>query len=227
MRCDAQAAHEHAVHERRPSGPVTSSLPADGKTTVTANLAMAIAASGQPVVVVDGDLRRPMVAKTFGLVGNAGLTDVLIGRATLNEVMQPWGPTGRMAVLAAGSIPSNPSEMLASDPIRATLSQVAQHAIVLVDAPPLLPVTDAAILTAGTDGAIVVAYGGRTRVDALEQSLAEPAKVKGRVLGLVLNAVPAAVPTPTPRALRRLYQAIRRSPVHVPGATGADAPSAF
>lgn len=169
---------------------VTSSLPGEGKTTVTANLALAIAASGQPVVVVDGDLRRPMVAKTFGLVGSAGLTDVLIGRATLNEVMQPWGPTGRMAVLAAGSVPPNPSEMLASDAMRATLSQLARHAIVLVDAPPLLPVTDAAILTARTDGAIVVAYAGRTRVDALEQSLAELAKVKGRVLGLVLNAVP-------------------------------------
>lgn len=91
---------------------------------------------------------------------------MLIGRATLNEVMQPWGPTARMAVLAAGSIPPKPSEMLASDAMRATLSQLARHSIVLVDAPPLLPVTDVAILTARTDGAIDVTYAGRTRVDA-------------------------------------------------------------
>lgn len=169
---------------------VTSSLPGEGKTTVTANLALAIAASGQPVVVVDGDLRRPMVAKTFGAIGSAGLTDVLIGRATLNQVVQPWGSTGRLAVLAAGSIPPNPSELLGSEAMRATLAQLAQHAIVLIDAPPLLPVTDAAVLAARTDGAIVVSYAGRTRIDALEHALAELERVQARPLGLVLNAVP-------------------------------------
>jgi capsular exopolysaccharide synthesis family protein len=169
---------------------VTSSLPGEGKTTVTANLALAIAASGQPVVVVDGDLRRPMVATTFGAIGSAGLTDVLIGRATLNQVVQPWGSTGRLAVLAAGSIPPNPSELLGSEAMRATLAQLAQHAIVLIDAPPLLPVTDAAVLAARTDGAIVVSYAGRTRIDALEHALAELERVQARPLGLVLNGVP-------------------------------------
>ncbi|MFE4196477.1 polysaccharide biosynthesis tyrosine autokinase [Paenarthrobacter sp. NPDC056912] len=168
---------------------VTSALPGEGKTTVVANLAQTIAASGQRVVVVDGDLRRPTVAKTFGLLTNVGLTDVLIGRATLNEVLQPWGESGDLFVLGAGSVPPNPSELLGSNVMHTLLEDIAKHAIVLVDAPPLLPVTDAAILTARTDGALVVSRAGKTTYDQLKKALQNLERVKGRPLGLIINGV--------------------------------------
>ncbi|MEI2278533.1 polysaccharide biosynthesis tyrosine autokinase [Paenarthrobacter ilicis] len=168
---------------------VTSALPGEGKTTVVANLAQTIAASGQRVVVVDGDLRRPTVAKTFGLLTNVGLTDVLIGRATLNDVLQPWGESGDLFVLGAGSVPPNPSELLGSNAMHSMLEDIAKHAIVLVDAPPLLPVTDAAILTARTDGALVVSRAGKTTYDQLKRALQNLERVKGRPLGLIINGV--------------------------------------
>ncbi|MGJ3189263.1 MULTISPECIES: polysaccharide biosynthesis tyrosine autokinase [Paenarthrobacter] len=168
---------------------VTSALPGEGKTTVVANLAQTIAASGQRVVVIDGDLRRPTLAKAFGLLNNVGLTDVLIGRATLNDVLQPWGETGDLFVLGAGSVPPNPSELLGSNVMHALLEDIAKHAIVLVDAPPLLPVTDAAILTARTDGAIVVSRAGKTTYDQLKRALQNLERVRGRPLGLIINGV--------------------------------------
>lgn len=169
---------------------VTSSLPGEGKSTVIANLATTIAASGERVVVVDGDLRRPMVAKTFGVLPGVGLTDVLIGRAELQDVLQPWGDTGHLYVLGAGAVPPNPSELLGSKAMKAVIEEISKHAIVLIDAPPLIPVTDAAILTASTDGALVVSYARRTTYDALQRALQNLERVKGRALGVILNGVP-------------------------------------
>lgn len=168
---------------------VTSSLPAEGKSTLISNLANTIAASGQRVVVIDGDLRRPMVAKTFGLLEGVGLTDVLIGRAQLTEVLQPWGTSGKLYVLGAGKIPPNPSELLASKTLHSIIDDLAAHAIVLIDAPPLLPVTDAAILAARTDGALVVTRANRTTYDELKAALTNVTKVNGHVLGIIINGV--------------------------------------
>ncbi|GAA2097083.1 polysaccharide biosynthesis tyrosine autokinase [Brevibacterium salitolerans] len=169
---------------------VTSSLPGEGKSTVTANLAATIAASGRRVVVIDGDLRRPMVAKTFGLLPGIGLTDVLIGEAQLSDVMQPWGDTGNLFVLGAGKVPPNPSELLGSNVLHELITELTAHAVVLIDAPPLLPVTDAAILTARTDGAIIIARARKTTYDALKAALRSLDRVHGRALGIILNGVP-------------------------------------
>lgn len=169
---------------------VTSALPAEGKSIITANLANAIAASGQRVVVIDADLRRPMVAKTFGLVAGAGLTDILIGRAAVRDVLQPYGNTGNLFVLSAGRVPPNPSELLASKAMSRLLGDLAKHSIVLIDAPPLLPVTDSAILAARTDGALVVAFARRTTYDQLNEALQNLERVNARALGLIINGVP-------------------------------------
>lgn len=169
---------------------VTSALPGEGKSTVVANLANAISQGGQRVVVVDGDLRRPMVAKTFGVLPGIGLTDVLVGRAELSEVLQPWGDTGRLLVLGAGKIPPNPSELLGSNTMHKVLEELSKHAIVLIDAPPLLPVTDAAILTARTDGAMIITYARRSTIDALNEAISNLERVKGRPLGVIINGVP-------------------------------------
>ncbi|MDF2444635.1 MAG: tyrosine-protein kinase [Subtercola sp.] len=169
---------------------VTSPTPNDGKSTVTTNLAIALAASGQRVVVVDGDLRKPTIAAAFGLVSDVGVTDLLIGSAEIAELLQEFGRTGNLAVLGAGAIPPNPSELLGSHGMEALLREISKDAFVLIDAPPLLPVTDAAILAALADGAIVVVSAGRTTVDELGTALANLAKTSGRVLGVILNRVP-------------------------------------
>ncbi|MEO5320425.1 polysaccharide biosynthesis tyrosine autokinase [Arthrobacter sp. CC3] len=169
---------------------VTSSMQAEGKSTVTANLAVTMAAAGENVVVVDGDLRRPTLVDVFSLVPGVGVTDVLTGTAELEDVLQPWGALPNLSVLGSGRIPPNPSELLGSRAMKNMLNALAQNATVLIDAPPLLPVTDAAVLSRVADGAIVVIRTGKTTQEQLGQSLGNLEKVKGRILGAVLNYVP-------------------------------------
>jgi capsular exopolysaccharide synthesis family protein len=142
------------------------------------------------VVLVDGDLRRSTVATTMGLPGGAGLSDVLSGRAELAEVLQRTPRSPNLYVLTAGSVPPNPSEVLGSGRMRKLLADLAVHATVIVDAPPLLPVTDGAVLTHQADGAIVVVSLGKTTYDLLEKALDTLQKSNGRALGIVLNKAP-------------------------------------
>jgi capsular exopolysaccharide synthesis family protein len=169
---------------------VTSPLPGDGKSMVAANIAVAIAESGRPVVLVDGDLRRSTVAKTFGLPNGAGLTDVLAGRANLIDVLHRTPVSERLIVLTAGSVPPNPSEVLGSAKMRTVLSDLSKHAMVIIDAPPLLPVTDSAVLAHQADGAILVVGLGKTTYDLVTKAQDALAKASGRLLGIVLNRVP-------------------------------------
>ncbi|WP_062071331.1 polysaccharide biosynthesis tyrosine autokinase [Demequina sediminicola] len=173
---------------------VTSPLPGDGKSTATIKLAQAIAESGQKVIVVDGDLRRSKIVEYLDLVQGAGLTDVLVGRAQVEDVLQPYGATGNLWVLGSGSTPPNPSELLGSSTMRETLRKLDASAMVLIDAPPLIPVTDAAILTARTDGALVVVRAGRTTIDILDRALASIDKVRGRALGVILTGMARSGP---------------------------------
>ncbi|MFJ4209300.1 polysaccharide biosynthesis tyrosine autokinase [Paenarthrobacter sp. NPDC089675] len=168
---------------------ITSSLPSEGKSTVTSNLAATIAAAGREVIVVDADLRRPTVHKVFGVVPDAGVTDVLTGRATIDEVLQVWGPNPRLNVMTAGRIPPNPSELLGSRAMGQLLKDLSQRAMVLIDAPPLLPVTDAAVLSRIADGTLVVARAHKTTRDTLYRALSNLTRVHGRVLGVILNCV--------------------------------------
>ncbi len=169
---------------------VTSPLPGDGKSTIACNLALTLAAAGTAVVLVDGDMRRSMVAKTMGLPGGAGLSDVLAGRAELTDVLQRTPKSVNLIVLAAGSVPPNPSEVLGSERMRTLIAELAKHATVIIDAPPLLPVTDGAVLTHQADGALVVTSMGKTTYDLLEKALDTLKKARGRALGVVLNKAP-------------------------------------
>jgi capsular exopolysaccharide synthesis family protein len=169
---------------------VTSPLPGDGKSMVAANIAVALAESGRPVVLVDGDLRRSTVAKSFGLPRGAGLTDVLAGRADLIDVMHRTPVAEHLFVLTAGSVPPNPSEVLGSAKMRAVLSSLSEHATVIVDAPPLLPVTDSAVLAHQADGAILVVGLGKTTYDLVSKAQDALLKASGRLLGIVLNRAP-------------------------------------
>lgn len=170
---------------------VTSSVPEEGKTTTAVNLAVAMALTNQRVALVECDLRRPLIAKRLDLDGQVGTTSVLIGKISLREAMQSYGDTG-LRVLASGPVPPNPSELLQSKAMDTLLAQLrAEYDIVLLDAPPLLPVTDAALLAAQTDGAVLVVRHGKTSKDQLGHAVERLTAVDAKPLGVVLNMVPA------------------------------------
>jgi capsular exopolysaccharide synthesis family protein len=168
----------------------TSSVPSEGKTTTTANLAITMAASGARVCVVEGDLRRPRLLEYMGMDGSVGLTNVLIGQAELGDVLQQFAESS-VYVVGAGSVPPNPSELLGSAAMIETLRELeSRFDVVIIDTPPLLPVTDAAVLSTIAGGTVVVVGAGRVDRDHLARSLQSLEAVKGRVLGLVLNLIP-------------------------------------
>lgn len=166
---------------------VTSSLPGEGKSTTTINLAITLADAGSRVLLIDADLRRPSVAKYMSIEGSVGLTTVLIGRATLQDVVQPWG-TGTLNVLPSGQIPPNPSELLGSSAMTELLDVLAQHYdFIIIDTPPLLPVTDAAILARVVGGAVIVVGAEKVHRQELAESLNALGTIGTRALGVVLN----------------------------------------
>lgn len=169
---------------------VTSCNPGEGKSTTVSNLAIALAQAGQRVIVVDADLRRPRLDEYLGIEGAAGLTDVLIGRAELDDVLQPWGDQ-RMWVLPGGQLPPNPSELLGSSRMADLVDRLGTRAdVVLFDVPPLLPVTDAVVLARVCDGAVLVARYAGTHQQQARRAAIRLADVDVRLLGAVLNMVP-------------------------------------
>jgi capsular exopolysaccharide synthesis family protein len=175
--------------DRSSSIVVTSSIPGEGKSTVAANLALSLSEGGRRVLLVDADLRRPVVAQYLGLVGDAGLTTVLVGQALLEEVVQPWGD-GTLHVLTSGEIPPNPSELLASARMEELVARArATYDVIVIDTAPLIAVADAAFVARMTDGAIVVADQTRVHRGQLSEALDAVEKSGGSVLGVVLNKV--------------------------------------
>lgn len=173
---------------------VTSSIESEGKSTTAANLSIALAAAGSRVVLVDADLRRPKVADYMGIEGAVGLTDVLIGRAELQDVLQPWGRSS-VTVLPAGRIPPNPSELLGSPAMEALVEELnREFDHVIFDAPPLLPVTDSAILGKLVGGALVVVAAGRTTKHQLEGAVTTLEHVGAPVSGIILTMLPTSGP---------------------------------
>ena len=169
---------------------VTSSVSGEGKSTTASNIAISFADAGQRVLLIEGDLRRPKVADYLGIEGSVGLTNVLIGQVAVSEVLQSWGGTS-LTVLASGSIPPNPSEMLGSPGMIELLESLKKSFdLIVIDTPPLLPVTDAAIMATYADGAIVVARHGSTKRAQLAASIKSLRAVDARILGCVLNMVP-------------------------------------
>ncbi|MGZ0140895.1 tyrosine-protein kinase domain-containing protein [Rhodococcus qingshengii] len=170
---------------------VTSSLPSEGKTTTAVNIALVLAEAGKSVCLMEGDLRKPRVSKYLGLLGSVGVSSVLSGQATLDDVLQPTEFDG-LTVLASGPIPPNPSELLGTDTAKHVLEELrARYDYVIIDASPLLPVTDAAVLAAMSDGALVIARHGSTKCDQLARAVGNLQSVGAHVLGTVITMTPS------------------------------------
>lgn len=173
---------------------VTSSVPGEGKSTTATNLAIALAEAGQNVCLVDADLRRPMVNEYLGLARGAGLTTALVGAADVHDLLQPWGE-GSLYVLASGQIPPNPSELLGSDAMKQLIERLEDvFDSVIIDAPPLLPVTDAAVLSQHVGGVLLVVGSQKLRHQDLEKALNSLKMVGSNILGVVLNRLPTKGP---------------------------------
>lgn len=169
---------------------VTSGQKSEGKTTLTANLAITLAQSGNRTLIIDGDLRRPAVHKFFA-VGDTlpGIVDYLTGQRTLVEVVRR-SPVDRLFVIAAGLTPPNPSELLGSRKLSCLLRDLkSQFDFILVDAPPVLPVTDAVLLSRSVDGVVVVVRGQETTHQIARDAVKRLKQVGARILGIVLNDV--------------------------------------
>jgi polysaccharide biosynthesis transport protein len=174
---------------------VTSPLGGEGKSTVTANLAVSLAEGGHRVVAISGDLRRPVLAGIFGVdETKVGLTSVLVGDRTLPSCLVPVGlPSGHeFFVLPSGPLPPNPAEILDSRAMGELLSKLSRSDVdfVLIDCPPVLPVSDPLAIAQFADGVIMVSVVGRTRAHSLTEACDRMHKVGADVLGVVLNGIP-------------------------------------
>ena len=173
---------------------VTSSMPGEGKTTTLCNMAIAMAAAGSRLLVIEGDLRRPKVADLLGIERSVGLTSILAGQVRVEQVIQRWAG-GRFDVLASGPLPPNPSELLASEHTADLLEELReQYEMVLIDSPPLLPVTDAAAVAPATDGAILVCRFKQTSQGQVQAAVAALQAVSAPLLGTVFTMVPSSGP---------------------------------
>lgn len=191
IRTNLQFAH---VSHSSKSLVVTSSLPGEGKSTTAVNLAISLAQTGQRVALVDADLRRPMVGEYLGLDRSVGLTTFLVGQGNLEDMMQPWG-TDTLHVLTSGQIPPNPSELLGSASMTSLIEALEHHYdAVVIDAPPLLPVTDAAVLAQRVGGVVLVVGSQIVKTTDLQKSLTSLEMVEADLLGVVMNRLPAKDP---------------------------------
>ena len=168
---------------------VTSPRAGDGKTSVVGNLGVALALADQRVLLIDADMRRPRLHKVFDLPQQPGLSDLLVGQATAAEAVRRLD-IPNLHVLTCGTTPPNPSELLESRRFAEFLDRLQKHFDwVILDAPPILPVTDASVLSGKVNGVIFVVSAEQTPLPALRGALEQLGKTQAHVLGAVLNGV--------------------------------------
>jgi capsular exopolysaccharide synthesis family protein len=169
---------------------VTSSGESEGKSTVAANLAIVEAQSGKKVVIVDADMRRPKVHVQFNKSNRRGLSDVVTGKLSIDDVVKTYDQVENLSVITCGTIPPNPSELLGSERMSQTLKDLEERFdMVIIDTPPMI-VSDAQILSSKVDGVIFVVIPGQTRAIAALRPMEELRRIDSTVMGVVANKIP-------------------------------------
>ena len=169
---------------------VTSAMPQEGKTTISANSALVLAQRGSRVLLVDADLRRPGVHRLFGLTPREGLSSVISGSGKIEEAILPCPEVPSLWILPAGPIPPQPTELLGSTVMRDLIARWRnEFDHIIIDTPPCLAVTDAVLLSPEADRVILVARSGQTTRPALRRACDLLLQVNARVMGIVLNAL--------------------------------------
>lgn len=166
---------------------VTSSGPAEGKSTTTANLAVVFAQQGKRVLLIDADLRKPTVHYTFRTENHIGLSNVLTRQASLEEAVTVTAQD-KLWVLPSGPIPPNPSELLGSKGMKTLLEEAKdKYDVIILDTPPVLAVTDAQVIANLADGVVLVVSSGKTETVAAKKAKELLESANGKILGVVLN----------------------------------------
>jgi succinoglycan biosynthesis transport protein ExoP len=176
---------------------VTSALPREGKTTAAVNLAVTLAQLGDRTLLMDSDLRKPGVRRALNLTisKEAGLSSYLAGVSTLDEVLIPHPTISNLTALTTGPVPPSPADLLSSHKMREAITEVRRRfKFVVIDSPPVMAATDAVILSALTDGVLLIVRSGETPKEAFTRTRDLLAAVKCRLLGVVLNAVDSSAP---------------------------------
>ena len=169
---------------------VTSGSPGEGKSTAALSLALILAAPSKKVLLIDADMRSPSLAAMTGLDGSVGLTSVLVKDVNFDDAIQSWGTDG-LFVLASGPSAPNPAQLLRSDALKSLIVQATtEFDMVVIDSAPMLSVTDAVWLGHSTDGVLVVARRGKTKVRSFGRTLLALADAKVPVIGVVLSRMP-------------------------------------
>lgn len=170
---------------------VTSSVAGEGKSFVAINLGQVLAAAGREVVVVEADLRRPTLGEYVSLRSMHGLSEAIVGRVPLDEVVVPSHIHPRLHVIGSGELPPNPAELLGGAASAALLEELrARFDVVILNTPPVLPVTDGAVLAALADGVMLVVRAGHTHRPQVARAISTLQGVGASLLGTVLNMVP-------------------------------------
>ncbi|GAA3530699.1 polysaccharide biosynthesis tyrosine autokinase [Nocardioides daeguensis] len=168
---------------------ITSAVPGEGKTMTSTNLAVALAQTGRNTLIIDADLRRPRVASTLGLDPAIGLTTALVGKTEIHDAIQVHEASG-LHVLASGAKPPNPTEILQSKITHDLIRRLrSSYDMVIIDAPPLLPVADASVLAKLADGVIIVVRHAKTTKDQVNEAINRLNQVGARLYGVVVNMV--------------------------------------
>jgi capsular exopolysaccharide synthesis family protein len=169
---------------------VTSAMPREGKTTISANSALVLAQRGSRVLLVDADLRRPGVEKLFGIRPHGGLSTLISGSSSVEDVIVPSSEVPNLWILPAGPIPPQPTELLGSTVMKDYITRWRnEFDHIIIDTPPCLSVTDAVLLSPEADRVILVARSGQTTRPALRRACDLLLQVNARVMGIVLNAL--------------------------------------
>jgi capsular exopolysaccharide synthesis family protein len=172
---------------------VTSAAPSEGKTTTAANMAVSFAQQGMRVAIIDCDLRRSRLHKMFSIPREPGLTEFILGQLDLDAVSRETTVPG-LYVIPSGHLPPNPAELLGGNKMRTALAKLNEaFDLVVLDTPPLLAASDAAILATIADGVVMVVRAGVTEIEAGQQAIQQLASVGARVVGAVLNDPDAKV----------------------------------
>ncbi|MDJ8944474.1 CpsD/CapB family tyrosine-protein kinase [Clostridium perfringens] len=165
---------------------ITSSEPGEGKSTTSANLALSFAQDGKKVILIDCDLRKPVLHKKFQVSNSRGLSEFLIGKVEFSKVV--YKHKSGLHVLTSGLVPPNPAEMLASKSMEYLLEQLEEkYDYIILDTPPVNAVTDSKILSTKVDGTILVVKYGYTKKDAVLESVKGLRVVNANIIGTVFN----------------------------------------
>lgn len=168
----------------------TSGVKSEGKTTTISNVALTMADAGHKVVLLDCDFRNPSVHKAFGISNRSGITDILVRKSDYKEYINTVFKHENLDILTVGKVPSNPSELLYSESMKKFIAKLKEdYDYVLIDTPPVLPVTDATIMSTYIDKVIIVCLSGKAQIDITTKAVESLKKVEANILGVVLNKV--------------------------------------